>query len=100
MIKRCPTLKELQAKKYLFPYSDLQGMLEDLLEKGVIQLPKLKRPEQVGRTANPKNYRYHRMVSHPLEKCITLKKRIMRRIKVGTIILDLGDIVKINHISR
>jgi len=28
-------------------------MLDDLLEKGVIQLPEMKRLEDVGRTANP-----------------------------------------------
>jgi len=32
MIRRCPILKELQGKKYLFPDLDLQGMLDDLLE--------------------------------------------------------------------
>ena len=43
-IRRCPTLKELQEKKCPFPNSDLPRMLEDLLEKGVIQLPEPKRP--------------------------------------------------------
>ena len=38
-----PTLKELQKKKYLFPNSDLSGMLDDLLEKGVIKWPEPKR---------------------------------------------------------
>ena len=46
-MRRRPTLKELQDKKYPLPDSDLSGMLDDLLEKGVIQLPKLKRPEDV-----------------------------------------------------
>jgi len=46
-------LKELQEKKYLFPDSNLPEMLDDLLEKGVIQLLEPKRPEEVGRTAIP-----------------------------------------------
>jgi len=33
-MRRHPTLKELQEKKYSFPDSDLPGMLYDLLEKG------------------------------------------------------------------
>jgi len=33
-MRRRPPLKELQEKKYLFPYSDLLGMLDDLFEKG------------------------------------------------------------------
>jgi len=51
-------------------------MLDDLLENVVIQLPESKRPED-GRPANPKYCRYHKMVSHPIEKYIKLKKRIM-----------------------
>ena len=53
-IGRCPTLKELREKKYSFPDSDLPGMFDDLLEKGVIQLPEPKRPEDVGKTVDPK----------------------------------------------
>ena len=34
-----PSLKELQEKKYPFPDFDVPQMLEDLLEKKVIQLP-------------------------------------------------------------
>ena len=60
-IRRRPTLKELQEKKYLFPDSNLPEMLDDLLEKGVIQLLEPKRPEEVGRTTDPKHCRYHRM---------------------------------------
>jgi len=98
-IRKRPTLKELQEKKYPFPNSDLPGMLDDLLEKGVIQLPEPKRPEEVGMTADPKYCRYHRMVSHPLEKYNTVKERIMQLAKEGRIILDLDDAVKANHIS-
>jgi len=74
-------------------------MLNDLLKKRIIQLPEPKRLEEVGRTTDPKYCRYHRMVSHPLEKCSRLKERIMRLIEDGTIILDLNDVVKTNHIS-
>ena len=74
-------------------------MLGDPLEKGVIQLPELKMPVHVGRTSDTKYCRYHRMVSHPLKKYITLKERIMRLIEDGMIILVLGDVVETNHIS-
>ena len=74
-------------------------MLDDLPEKGVIQLPDPKRPEDVGRTADPKYCCYHRMVSHPHEKYLTLKERLMQLIEDGTIILDLDDVVETNHIS-
>ena len=97
-IRRCPILKELQEKRYLFPDSDLSGMLDDLLEKRVIQLSESKRPKDIRRTTDPKYCRYHRMVSHPLKKCVTLKEHIMRLIKDRTIILDLDDVVEANHI--
>ena len=47
-IKRNPLLKELKEKKYLSPYADLSRMLDDLLEKGIIQLPKLNRLAEIG----------------------------------------------------
>jgi len=42
---------------------------------------------------------YPRMVSHCLEKCITLKERIMRPIKDGAVILDFNDVAETNHIT-
>ena len=89
MTNKRPTLKELQEKKYPFPDSDFSDMLDDLLEKGVIELPESKRPEEVGRTVDPKYCRYDRIVSHPLEKCVTLKYRIIQLARDGRIILDL-----------
>ena len=40
--RRQRTLKELEEKTYPFPDSDVAGMLEDLLEKKVIELPESK----------------------------------------------------------
>ena len=74
-------------------------MLDDFLKKEIIQLPKSKRPEEARTTADPKYCQYHRMVSHSLDKCVTLKERIMRLIKDETIILNLDDVVETNHIS-
>ncbi|KAJ9691629.1 hypothetical protein PVL29_013736 [Vitis rotundifolia] len=53
------TLKELKEKKYPFPDSDVPSMLEDLLQKKVIELPECKCPEEMGRV-NDLNYcHYH-----------------------------------------
>jgi len=97
--KKRPTLKELQEKKYLFPNSNLSGMLDDLLENGIIELLVPKRPEEARRTTDPKYCRYHRVISHPLEKCITLKERIMQLARDERIILDIDDSIAANHIS-
>ena len=94
-----PTLKELQEKKYPFPDSDLSDMLDDLLEKGVIELPESKCLEEVGRTVDPKYCGYHRIVSHPLEKCVTLKERIMLLAKEGRTILDLDETTEVDHVT-
>ena len=95
--KKCPTLKELQERKYPFPDSDLSGMLDDLLEKGIIELPPSKRPKEVGKENDPKYCWYHRVISHPLERCITLKEHIMQLAPDGTIILDLDEATETNH---
>ncbi|KAL9238866.1 hypothetical protein vseg_013238 [Gypsophila vaccaria] len=92
-----PTFEELQAKEYPFPDSDLPGMLGDLLEKKILQLPESKRPNQAHRVNDPNYCRYHRLVSHPVEKCITLKEKIMQLAKDGKIILDLDEAVLANH---
>ena len=58
------TLTELEEKKYHFPNSDVPSMLEDLLQKKVIELPECKRPKEMG-CVNDLNYcHYHQIVSH------------------------------------
>jgi len=74
-------------------------MLDDLLEKGVIELPEPKRPEEVGRTADPKYCQYYRIVSHPLERCITLKECIMLLARDRRIILDSDETVEAIHVT-
>ncbi|KAH7845011.1 hypothetical protein Vadar_034180 [Vaccinium darrowii] len=91
------TLKELQAKKYPFPDSDVPGMLEDLLEKKVIQLPECKRPEEIGRVNDPKYCQDHRIVSHPTEKCFVLKELLVDLASQNKIILDLDEAAESNH---
>ena len=96
--RKRPTLKELQEKQYLFPNSYLSGMLDDLLKNEIIELLAPKRPEEVGRTIDPKYCRYHQVISHPLEKCITLNERIMQLARDAKLILDLDDSVGTNHV--
>ncbi|KAG5615097.1 hypothetical protein H5410_014921 [Solanum commersonii] len=42
--RRRPTLKELEAKVYLFPYSNVPMILDEFLAKKVIDHPESKRP--------------------------------------------------------
>jgi len=77
LMKKCSTLKELQEKKCQSLTQTYWKCLMILL-KGIIYLPKQKWAEEVGRIADLKYCRYHRIVSHPLEKCITLTKCIVQ----------------------
>ncbi|XP_070660510.1 uncharacterized protein [Malus domestica] len=77
------TLRELEEKTYPFPDSDMDAMLDDLLEKKVIELPKCKRPEEMNRVNDPKYCKYHRIVSHPIGKCFILKELIMKLAQQG-----------------
>ncbi|TYK09810.1 ty3-gypsy retrotransposon protein [Cucumis melo var. makuwa] len=72
------TLKERQEKVYLFLDSDIANMLQQLLEKQLIQLPECKRPEQAGKVDDPDYWKYDWVISHPLEKCFVLKELIIR----------------------
>ncbi|KAL0329303.1 UNVERIFIED_CONTAM: hypothetical protein Sradi_4917000 [Sesamum radiatum] len=48
------TLKEMQAREYLFLDSDVSGIFDDLLEANLIDLSKMKRPEETERKDDPK----------------------------------------------
>ena len=74
-------------------------MLNDFLKKGIIQLLDPKTNEDVRRTIDPLYCWNHKMISQPLEKCVTVKERIMRLANDGIIILDLDDVIEIDHIS-
>jgi len=74
-------------------------MLDDLLEKVIIELLEPKQLKEAGRTVDPKYYQYHKVVSHPLEKCIMFRKHIMKPANDERIILDLNNTTETNHIS-
>ncbi|KAM1915184.1 hypothetical protein ACFX13_035067 [Malus domestica] len=72
------TLRELEQKVYPFPNFDMDAMLDDLLEKKVIELPECKRPEEMNRINDPKYCKYHCIVGHHVGKCFILKELIMK----------------------
>ncbi|KAA0035943.1 ty3-gypsy retrotransposon protein [Cucumis melo var. makuwa] len=85
------TLKERQEKVYPFSDSDIADMLEQLLDKQLIQLPECKRPEQAGKVDDPNYCKYHRVISHPVEKCFMLKELILRLAREKKIELNLEE---------
>ncbi|KAA0056121.1 ty3-gypsy retrotransposon protein [Cucumis melo var. makuwa] len=95
--KRQSTLKERQEKVYPFPDSDVADMLEQLLENQLIQLPECKRPEQAGKVDDPNYCKYHRVISHPVEKCFVLKELILKLAREKKIELDIDEVAQTNH---
>ena len=66
-------------------------MLDKLLKKGLMKLPESCRPEEIGRTNDPKYCKYHRIISHPTEKCKAFRRQVMQLVKEGKITLDEED---------
>ena len=72
-------------------------MLEQLLEKNLIELPEPKRPNEKDKVNDPKFCKYHRIISHPIEKCFILKELIMRLKEENKIILDTNEVATANQ---
>ncbi|KAL0332843.1 UNVERIFIED_CONTAM: hypothetical protein Scaly_2185800 [Sesamum calycinum] len=53
------TLKEMQTKQYRFLDSNVSRIFDDLLNANHIKLPQMKKPEEVGRTNDPKYCKCH-----------------------------------------
>ena len=74
-------------------------MLEQLLEKQLIQLPECKRLEQTGKVDDPKYCKYHRVISHPVGKCFVLKKLILKLAREKKIELNIDELAETNHVA-
>ncbi|TYK23554.1 retrotransposon gag protein [Cucumis melo var. makuwa] len=74
-------------------------MLEQLIEKQLIQLPECKRPEQAGKVDDPNYCKYHRVINHPVEKCFVLKELILKLAHENKIELDIDEVAQTNHVA-
>ncbi|TYK00852.1 retrotransposon gag protein [Cucumis melo var. makuwa] len=92
-------LLEKDKKVYPFPDSDVADMLEQSIEKQLIQLPECKRPEQAGKVDDPNYCKYHRVISHPVEKCFVLKELIQKLACENKIELDIDEVAQTNHVA-
>ncbi|KAG8383497.1 hypothetical protein BUALT_Bualt04G0019400 [Buddleja alternifolia] len=81
----------MQEKEYPFPDSDVSHIFDELLAGKLIELPEPNRPEEAGKVNDPKYCKYHRVVSHPIEKCFVVKDKTMALARDGKIILDSED---------
>ena len=86
--KRKLKLQEMQNTQYPFSNSDVSEMFDHLISLELIELPKMKRPEEANQTNDPKYCKYHRLISHPIKQCFVLKDKIMELAHQGKIIFD------------
>ena len=93
---RRTSLKEWEQKVYPFLDADMPEMLEQLLKFQLIELPECKRPEEIGKVDDPNYCKYHRIISHPIQKCFVLKELIMELAKERKIDLDFNDVAQSN----
>ncbi|CAH9139057.1 unnamed protein product [Cuscuta epithymum] len=82
-------LEEMLEKKYPFLDSDVPPMFEELMRLRLIDLPESKRPEEATKVDDPNYCKYHRILSHPTEKCWVLKDKVMALAREGKI--ELAD---------
>ena len=98
--RRRMTLKEMQEKEYPFPDVEVPGMLEELLRLKLIELPEMKRPEEAEKFNDPNYCMYHRLVSHPTQRCFVLKDKIVALASQGTILLEEEkDVASTNQVN-
>ena len=71
-------------------------MLEQLLKLKLIKFLECKRPEEIGKVDDLNYCRYHRIISHPIQKCFVLKELIMKLSKERKIDLDFNDVAQSN----
>ena len=81
-----------QEKQYPFLESDVSPMFDELLKLKLIELPEMKRPEEASRVEDPNYCKYHRLISHPIEKCFVFKDRVMALARNGKI--ELADAIE------
>ena len=96
--KRHPTLRERQEKVYQFLDSDVADILDQRLDKQLIQLLEYKRPKQDEKIEDPKYYKYHWIISHPVGKCFVLKELILKLAREKKIELDIDEVAQTNHV--
>ncbi|KAL0455678.1 UNVERIFIED_CONTAM: hypothetical protein Slati_0907000 [Sesamum latifolium] len=87
-LQRKLTLKEMQTRQYPFLGSNVSGIFDYLLKANLIDLPKMKRPEEAERKDNPKYYKYHRLIGHAIQDCFVFKDKVMQLARQGKISLE------------
>ena len=62
-------------------------ILNELLDKKVIDIYESKRPDEINKVGDPRYCRFHRVLGHLVSKCFILKEKIMMLVSEGKIII-------------
>ena len=81
------------SKENKCPYSKSNApkIFHKLLKKGLIELLKSRCPKEIRRTNDLKYCKYHRVVSHAIEKCKALRRQVLQLVQEGKITLNEED---------
>jgi len=61
------------SKLYFFKDEHMIHLIKLLQKSNKLKLPKIRRPEEVGKTDDPSYCLYHRMLGHPTKNCYIFK---------------------------
>lgn len=78
----------MKQREYTFLDFDVVGIFDDLIKKKLIDLPQMKRPEEVGRINNPKYYKYHWLAGHPIQNWFIFKDKVMQLVEQEEIVFE------------
>jgi len=51
----------------------------------------MRRPKEIGRVNDLNYYKYHRIISHPMDKCKAFKRQVLQLANKGNIMLGKED---------
>ena len=75
---RSSMLRYSEKNKYSYSEFDAPKMLDKVLEKGLIELPKSMHPKEIRRINDVEYYKYHKIISHPIEKFNAFKRQVIQ----------------------
>lgn len=92
-------LKRRKNTKYPFD-GDVEAIFDALVGNNNIDLPPVKRSEQVGQVNDPNYFKFHRFVSYPWKDCFIFKEKVNHIWKNGLITFDQTyDAKSVNMVS-
>ena len=75
------------------------NILKQPLQLKLIELPKCKQLEDMGKVDDTNYCKYHHIIGHPIQKFFIFKEQIMKLAKENKIDLDFDEVIKSNHVT-